>query len=204
MNRRVDELNNLSTYNGEIDWEDFFDAMEISEEQKEKRKSVADKLFFIFATLFVLAEATENSEYCVWWLDSQLTDIVQEYGRLDAYSVQYIDKFTQGYVDVTFRHWDSPYYISDDRALLGALNEANSIIGYDELAEAIDEGATYKVWHTEKDNKVRPTHKLVENKRVPIDDYFIVGGERLLYPRDEVNCENLAEISNCRCHLTFE
>ena len=204
MDRRIDEFQNIYGWDLESSMDEFFDAMDISDEQKEKRKSVADKLFLIFTALFVLAESTEDIYVCVWWLSTQLTDVVQDFGKYDSYSIQYIDKFSREYVEVTFNHWDSPYYISDDRALLGALNEANAIIGYEELQDAIEDGAQYKIWKTERDNKVRPTHKVVDGKKIPIDEYFNVGGERLLFPRDEVNCENLGEISNCRCHLTFE
>ena len=203
MIRRLDELQNLTSYSGNIDWEEFFDAMDLTEEQREKRERVADKLFWVFAALFVLAQTTQDEEICVWWLDNQLTMIVQEYGVYNSYSVLYIDKFTREYVDVTFRN-DGEYFVSDDRALLGALNEANAIVGYEELEDAIEDGATYKIWVTEKDNKVRPTHKVINGKKIPIDDFFEVGGERLLYPRDEVNCGDLAELTNCRCHLSFE
>lgn len=203
MIRQTDELNNLKTYSGKIDWREFFDSMEISEEQKERREVVADKLFWVFTALFALVETIQDVEICTWWLEEQLTAIVQEYGIYNSYSVLYISKFANDYIKVTFDN-DSEYFVSDDRALLGALNEANAIIGYDELEEAIADGATYKIWVTEKDNKVRETHKAVSGKKVEIDEYFEVGGERLLYPRDEVNCDNLAEIANCRCHLTFE
>ena len=203
MIRRLDELQNLTSYSGNIDWEEFFDAMDLTEEQREKRERVADKLFWVFAALFVLAQTTQDEEICVWWLDNQLTMVVQEYGVYNSYSVLYIDKFTREYVDVTFRN-DGEYFVSDDRALLGALNEANAIVGYEELEDAIADGATYKIWVTEKDNKVRPTHKVMNGKKIPIDDFFEVGGERLLYPRDEVNCGDLAELANCRCHLSFE
>lgn len=203
MIRRLDELQNLTSYSGNIDWEVFFNAMDLTEEQREKRERVADKLFWVFAALFVLAQTTQDEEICVWWLDNQLTMVVQEYGVYNSYSVLYIDKFTREYVDVTFRN-DGEYFVSDDRALLGALNEANAIVGYEELEDAIADGATYKIWVTEKDNKVRPTHKVMNGKKIPIDDFFEVGGERLLYPRDEVNCGDLAELANCRCHLSFE
>ena len=203
MIRRNDELNNLSTYNGEIDYRKFFEEMELSDERTEKREEVADKLYWLFTSLFVLAEVAENELVCRWYLYENLTNIVQEYGVYDAYSVQYIDKFTDAYIEVTFRH-DEEYYLSDDRALLGALNEANAICEYEELQEAIEDGCTFKIWRTEKDDKVRKTHRVLEGKKLPIEEFFEVGNERLLYPRDEVNCGDLGECSNCRCHLDFE
>lgn len=201
--RIIDELNNLNKYKGNIEWEEFYDLMDIPEEEKEKRYKLADSLFFIILSLFALAETTEDYSVCLWWFQTQLTNIVIEYGRYDNYSLLYIEKFSEEYLRVTFDN-EGDYWKSEDRALLGALNESNAIAEYGELADAIDSGATMKTWHTFKDNKVRPTHKEMEGKRIPIDEFFIVGGEQLLYPRDEVNCENLAEISNCRCVCHYE
>ena len=201
--RYVDELNNLTKYTGDIDWKEFYDLMDISEEQKEKRYKLADSLFFIILSLFALYETTEDYSVCLWWFQTQLTNLVIEYGRYDSYSILYIDKFSEEYLRVTVDN-TGDYWISEDRALLGALNESNAIAGYEELADAIEDGAQFKIWHTYRDNRVRPTHKVMEGVKVPIDDFFIVGGEQLLYPRDEVNCENLAEISNCRCVCHYE
>lgn len=203
MIRPIDDLSNLYQYKGEINWEEFFDAMEISEEQKDKRKSVADKMFFILLSFFVLVEETRDIEVCEWFLRSNMTELVIGYGVYDSYSFNYINRFSEEYVAVTFRN-EGEYWTSDDRAMLGALNEANAICGYDELQEAIEDGCTFKIWRTERDNKVRKTHRELDGKKIPIDDYFEVGNERLFYPRDEVNCTDLSEISGCRCHLDFE
>ena len=35
--RIIDELNNLNKYTGTIEWEEFYDLMDIPEEEKEKR-----------------------------------------------------------------------------------------------------------------------------------------------------------------------
>ena len=60
MIRKTDELNNLNSYSGEIDWKTFYDAMELPEEREEERVKVADKLFGLFLALFVLVEAVEE------------------------------------------------------------------------------------------------------------------------------------------------
>ena len=205
MLRKYDELNNLNSYSGEIDWKTFYDAMELPEEREEERVKVADKLFGLFLALFVLVEAVEEYEICYAYFESGLREIIEEYGYFDVYSLLYIDKFAHDYLDVTFNRMnENDYWLSDDRAIMGALNEANAIVEYDELQDAIEEGCEFKIWRTENDNRVRPTHMEVNGKKIPIDEFFEVGGELLLYPRDEVNCGDLREISNCRCHLDFE
>ena len=201
--RTIDEFQNLYGYDGEINWEEFYDAMDISEEQKENRKSVADKLFFILLSLFLLVDETRDIVVCEWYLRNNLTDLIISYGVYDSNSLNYINKFTEEYIANTFNN-EGDYWTSDDRAMIGALNESNSIVNYSELVDAIEQGYTKKIWKTERDNKVRETHREVDNKKIPIEEYFEVGNERLLYPHDEANCVDLKEVCGCRCHLEFE
>lgn len=203
--RKIDEYENLYGWDAEIDIDEFYDAMDLSEERVEERKAVADKLFAVFLSLFILVETVDDYEVCFFWLTDSLRDIVEKYGFYDAYSMLYINRFATEYLDVTFnRKEESEYWLSPDRALLGALNESNAIIGYEELQDAIADGCEFKIWRTERDNRVRPTHKELDGKKIPIEEYFTVGMEQMLYPRDEVNCGDLSELSNCRCHLDFE
>ena len=205
MTRKIDELNNLNTYTGQIDWRKFYDAMDLPEERERERVIVADKLFALFLALFVLVESVQDYEICYLYFEDGLRQIVDKYGFLDAYSTLYIERFAHDYLDVTFNRMnESDYWTSDDRAILASLNESNAIVEYDELQDAIENGCEFKIWRTENDNKVRPTHRVMEGKKIPIDEFFIVGNEQLLYPRDEVNCEDLREIASCRCHLDFE
>ena len=203
--RKIDEYENLYGWDAEIDIDEFYNAMDLSEERVEERKAVADKLFAVFLSLFILVETVDDYEVCFYWLTDSLRDIVEKYGFYDAYSMLYINRFATEYLDVTFnRKEESEYWLSPDRALLGALNESNAIIGYEELQDAIADGCEFKIWRTERDNRVRPTHKELDGKKIPIEEYFTVGMEQMLYPRDEVNCGDLSELSGCRCHLDFE
>ena len=205
MARTIDEYENIIKWDAEIDIDEFYDAMDLSEERVEERKAVADKLFAVFLSLFILVETVDDYEVCFFWLTDSLRDIVEKYGFYDAYSMLYINRFATEYLDVTFsRKEESEYWLSPDRALLGALNESNAIIGYEELQDAIADGCEFKIWRTERDNRVRPTHKELDGKKIPIEEYFTVGMEQMLYPRDEVNCGDLSEICSCRCHLDFE
>lgn len=205
MVREIDEFQNLYGWDLEIDIDEFYDAMNLSKERTDERKRVADKLFALFLSLFVLIESVDDYETCYFWLTDGLRDIVETYGFYDAYSMLYINKFAEEYLGVTFnRKAEGDYWLSPDRALLGALNESNAIVGYEELQDAIAEGCEFKIWKTERDNKVRETHRELDGKKIPIDEYFTVGMEQMLYPRDEVNCGDLSEISNCRCHCDYE
>lgn len=206
----IDELNNLVPYDNQISdidkWlEQFYSVMPIDDEQKEKRKSVAfsirESMLFLFTLMFTMAESESwNYEIALSAFRNEFRNAISPYVTIDLFIESYIQNFTKQYLDTTIEHLsknDASFFVSDDRATMGGANESNSVVGYQELEDAINEGYTQKKWRTEKDNRVRKTHKEMEGKTIPIDDYFIVGGSALLYPRDPEGEEK--EIANCRC-----
>lgn len=211
---RIDELNKYSYVysDAEVDniLKEYFDIMEIDEDQKEKRVKVAkdfrNTLLFLFS-LIPIAEAYEqlSYEYILSQFRLEYAKVLVEYGRVDQHMQQYFEKVTSEIVDNTLRHYNPEaldYWLSDERAILIAENEANSVYNYSELQDAIDEGYTEKEWITERDDRVRKTHRAVDRKRIPIDDYFEFPDCRGLYPHDEVNL-NEEELVNCRCSCKF-
>lgn len=199
--RTIDEFQNLYGYDGEINWEEFYDAMDISEEQKEKRKSVADKLFFILLSLFLLVDETRDIVVCEWYLRNNLTDLIISYGVYDSNSLNYINKFTEEYIANTFNN-EGDYWTSDDRAMIGALNESNSIVNYSELVDAIEQGYTKKTWRAELDNRTRKDHRDMDGKTINIEDTFKFPDCEMYYPHDFENGTS-EQIVNCRCVCTY-
>ena len=209
----IDELNIPSEYENEIAieeyLEEFYSTMQISEEQKEKRKRVArdvrDAIIFLFLLMKTMSETNAwNYGFALSKFRTEFRSVIVNYVRIDYKMESYIQEFTQSYLDVTISHLsksDASFYMSNDRAIIGGANESNTIIGYSEFQEAIDDGKENKRWRTERDNKVRPTHKEMEGKTIPIDDYFIVGGSALLYPCDPEG--DPKETSGCRCVLEY-
>lgn len=55
---------------------------------------------------------------------------------------------------------------------------------------------------TRNDGHIRPTHLEANAQAVPIDGYFVVGGDRLLFPGDPAGSD--AEVCNCRCTIVYE
>lgn len=207
----MDELNEFQTEYGDVaeTIEEFYEVMDISEEQKEERRNLANELFNVFLFLFALMGLSRdngyvNLDYMSLEFELRFAPIVKSYARADEYMNRYIRKVTDDVVDTTYRHADEEYFLSDDRALGIALNESNSVLNYEELAEAVENGMNVKVWHTMKDRRVRDTHRPLEGMRIGIAEFFPVGDSLLLFPRDEENCENMADIANCRCSLSFE
>lgn len=210
----IDELNNLIPYENKITdidkWlDEFYEVMPISDERKEKRKSVAkqirEAILFLFSLMYTMAENNSwNYDIALSAFRMEFRNVIVNYVKIDLFMENYIQEFTQKYLDITIEHLskdDASFFVSDDRATIGGANESNSIIGYEELEEAIKDGSTMKRWRTQRDNRVRHTHREMEGKTIPIDDYFIVGGSALLYPRDPEGEEK--EIAGCRCALEY-
>lgn len=61
-------------------------------------------------------------------------------------------------------------------------------------------GVEKKGWLTSRDDAVRPEHKAAEGRYkngIPMDQPFIVGGDRLMFPGDPAGSAGM--IANCRC-----
>lgn len=210
--REFDEFNYLSEFDFEDYMDEFFELMDIQDEQKEKRKTVAREMRSTLLLLFALCLVTLKNGYTDYafiltMFYDNIHDLAVRYSRDDEYIREYADKVANDIFSITMLHNDPAteenYYFSDKRASMIAVNEANSIVNYEELAEAYESGATHKTWHTMRDKKVRKEHSSLEGKTIPLEEKFHVGNSNLMFPRDEVNCDDLADISNCRCSLTF-
>lgn len=210
----IDELNNLIPYNNKIldldGWlDDFYEVMPIDDERKERRKSVAKQLreaiLFLFALVYTMAENDSwDYDIALSAFRMEFRNVIVNYVKIDLFMENYIQQFTQNYLDVTIEHLpedDASFFVSDDRATIGAANESNTVVGYEEFENAKNDGKTRKKWRTQRDSAVRPTHREMEGKTIPIDDYFIVGGSALLYPRDPEGDEK--ETAGCRCALDY-
>jgi len=62
-----------------------------------------------------------------------------------------------------------------------------------------DWGVQQKEWLTTLDGRERDSHREVNGKVLPIQDAFMVGGQRMMYPGDPNG--GVAEVANCRCTL---
>lgn len=197
--KSLDELNKL--------FGAYFKIMAISEEDKKKRIDCA--WFFYDAVWYVLTMIRlENDKGRLADKDSYRQSL--EFRIIDSLEEnnlpvdeEYINKVTEEVIDTTFRHLDDDeYYLSQDRAVLIAQNEANTVMNGVDFFNAKQSGKKYKVWQTEMDSKVRPWHEEVNGMRIPIDEYFYVGNDQMKYPHDyNASAENVV---NCRCSCVYE
>lgn len=201
-----DELNKPE-FDSEAYIKEYFRPMQISEERKEEREEAAHS--FLDVLLFILTLiATENAYNALDWdyierqLRIELENAAREYARADQAMNDYIAEKAEDFIRVTQgKDLSDPYWTSEERATMEAVNEANDIVGYEEWQQAIDDGFEYKIWHTERDTKVRKTHQAVEGKKLPIKDMFEVGNGLMRYPHDWYY--NPDECYNCRCALSY-
>jgi len=151
----------------------------------------------------VMSEITPDRDFNTYreTLQNRLTDaFIQNDIPLEE---SYVSQLVSDLIDTTNRHTDDPYYLSKERALLIAQNEANTAINYSDYVFAKDNGATHKRWIAELDDKTRPAHAEADGVIIPIDDYFLVGGDTMRYPHDYLN-GSPGNLINCRCVCTYE
>ena len=188
----------------------FFSIMNVSEAEKDKRCDFAflfyDALWYTFALFKVEQKLNSEGSYGAKFdedlfrnsIKNRISDVIESV----PHDPVYLDKLVDEITDTTKRHLDDPYYFSKDRALIIAQNEANTLFNYADYDSAVRSGKQYKVWLTENDSRVRPEHAEVDGMRIPINEYFTVGEDKMLYPHD-MNA-SASNIVNCRCVCTYE
>ena len=200
----MDELNNYDEL-----FETYFEEMDIPKEEKEKRSDFAKKfnnaLLLLFATITVMKGYDYiRKKYIEERLSREYRDILSRYIDVDDYYKDYINEFSENTTDTTLDNIDDEFFLSPDRAFLISVNEANTGFNYNDFVRAINQGKTRKQWITEKDRKVRRTHKELDDKVIPILEPFKVGKTLMRYPHDQLLASgNLEEIYNCRCSVKY-
>lgn len=214
MVSNIDELNQYDRIytDSELDkiLTEYFYIMDIDEEQKEKRKELAkdfrNAMLFLFALAYIAYENDYFSyEYLLIQFRTQYADVLLDHIKNDPYIERYFQKVTEDLVQTTFDHFNpeqKDYWTSDERAIIVGENEANSVLNYSELQDAIEAGYEFKTWKTERDNKVRQSHKEKENVTIPIDEYFQFDDCEMLMPHDSEN-GSPEQLVNCRCTCKY-
>lgn len=192
-----DELHALK-----IKYSEWFGDMEITETEKKERESLAEEIELLFMALFLMAIDEQDKQLCLDYARNQYKQLCNKFldaNKTSAYINQYVNMITENILDVTLDNIKSDYYTSQDRAIFIAANEANTIGNYREQVQKIKNGYKFKTWMTQGDDKVRPTHVLVDNTKIGVFEPFSVGDSKLMFPRDYSLGADSNEIINCRC-----
>ena len=96
----------------------------------------------------------------------------------------------------------SAWLFSVKRAERDARSITNSLCNCERFEELKRRGYKYKVWNTRMDGKERLTHAVMNGRKVPINEPFIVGGYRMMFPGDITYNPPIKEVINCRCIMT--
>lgn len=219
-----DELNTLSTTETtkddrhkatrkKIPIHDYFENMQISEEEKEKRVRLANLLLADVLFLFALSKRNQDKQYLSEVFQKRYLSSVQKVAEPDQKMQRYIRKVCDSIVDTTLKGGSlttskankpqDPYVVSVDRATNVAENEANAILNGDEYITAVKNGCTKKRWKSYRDERVRADHADVDGQVVDISRPFRVGKYMMMYPKDDSLGAGLEEIVNCRCSVEY-
>lgn len=102
-------------------------------------------MLFFFALISVIRQFKyENMQFAIETLENRYRATLGEYMDIDDYLSDYIKEFAGYTADVTQRHTDDEWYLSQDRAMLIAENEANTDWNYSEYQQAIANGMKQK------------------------------------------------------------
>lgn len=180
--------------------------MELPQSEKDKRVSLGNLLYDAFLYVFLMMQTEVkvkgiiDKNFYVRSLEGRITDILNDNDI--PYEDNYIPTLAKEVIDTTTRHLDDDYYFSQERALLVAQNEANTVYNHKDYADAVKSGKKYKRWVTENDERVRPAHEEVNYTKIPINEMFHVGDDDMRFPHDwNASPDNIV---NCRCTCEYE
>lgn len=204
-----EELNQMIKNLRSESFEDYFEDMELSESEKKKRISLAEKLkdnflpilFFLFT--YRKYELTINWEEIRLRFEMEYKNALREVMSVDSYMDTYIKSFSYDVVDSTKRHKDDFYYYSIDRATLISESESQTDWNYEEFQSAIESGKTMKKWVDVRDKRERESHRTVGGTVKPINDVFHVGNSFMMYPKDSSMGASMEQIAGCRCTIKY-
>lgn len=112
-------------------------------------------------------------------------------------------EFTQAVVfGIPMKKKDVPQKVKDilssDRAKRVAMNETNVIHNYKHHVKLAKTQLTH-TWDATLDEVTRPHHWVADGLTVPVDEPFVVGGERMMFPGDDSLGATAKNLINCRC-----
>lgn len=206
--QKKDELNNLA-----IPYETYFGEMGLSKEEIERRIELADMLDDVFIMLFTLVKAERvanevlDEDYLIGYTERHYRDVLEYFG------IDYLEKYpwlnihikqaAEEVLKQNQKHPEDEWNVSDDRAMVIAENEVNTVCEYTMFQDAVDSGKTRKTWNTMLDSKVRHTHMDIESLTIPIMERFPVGAYEMYQPKDTSCGAGMEEIAGCRCWCTY-
>lgn len=203
----ITAFDNINRLERRKEYRNYFKVMEIPERRKRKRERLAefiDDEWIIFMMLLLAMKTTVDFNRAADEHIARLRKGLEENGVSKGVIEDYIYSVAEPEIAVTRERMDDDeYWLSPERALNIAENDANILMHGQEFQDAVAEGKRFHQWLTMKDERVRPTHVAVDDEVLPINEPFVVGGSLLMYPGDTSLGADPSEIVNCRCAVTY-
>ena len=194
----------------------YFGEMEIPADEKKRRIAFAKTFERIlrkyYDTIQDLLKFSSGANAAAVPLSAAAAALAAEYRALiESYYPEVADE-AAGWVNAHSRQFavqvtqtrissENPATIGD--ILTAIRTEINSVGNLALLLAASNEGKRRKRWKTFGDSKVRPSHRNAGGQTVPIDQPFIIGGYRMMFPGDSSLGAPASEIVNCRCSVEY-
>lgn len=204
-----EELNQMIENPRSEPYDTYFENMELSESEKKKRISLAQKLENNFLPMLIFLFIMKQYGRQIDWEEIRLRfeigyrNAVQEVMSIDSQLDTYIKAFSYDVIDSTQRHEEDFYYYSIDRAILISESESHTNWNYQEFQSAIQSGKTMKKWVDIRDKRERETHRKVGGTIKPINEPFLVGNAIMNFPKDNSFGNFPEEICGCRCTIKY-
>lgn len=183
----------------------YFETLRLPPLQIEKRIKIAKELKSLFEVYIDLIDEIEIEDLYLLLRYDMARIIGSQMPLTDANSNR-LDFVSKEFIDTTYQKGvleELPYYTSEDRAELVAVNEAQAHGNINQFYEAKERGMVYKQWFTTLDERARETHLEADLQKVPIDEPFKVGNSLMMYPMDMSLGASAEEIINCRCTMQY-
>lgn len=189
----MDELNSIQSY---------FDGLDYTENQLKSRTDMAEDMLEYVFFMYALLKSMTDYYLVASLMADKYVEIASRYVEIGLYIQNHAEKVSQELIENTINN-DSEYFTSNRRAVSIACNESMFCINNEEHQNAVKSGKKSKLWDDVKDNRERPTHRMVGGSIVDINEPFRVGDSLMMFPKDESLGAKAEEIINCRCTIQY-
>ncbi len=205
----LDEINRFET--DTESYEEYFDSVPyLTDKQKSDRVKLAKNIGDSFNQIFNIILLVMAYGYMNWDSIREQMETVTFIAVSAALNDDIPDDVSThlramvtDIADVTQRHSEEPYYLSDERSIGIGENISEQVLNDEDFRKAIESGRTGKEWVSMKDSKVRETHDIADGQTRKITEPFVVGDSLLMFPGDWSLGADAKEIMNCRCGIRY-
>lgn len=210
---KIDQLNEHSKESSKvIPIKKYFQEMEVDDYGKETRILIAEEISYIIALALSMIRADKkigNPIMDVFYNAFIMARIADVLAKFDIKEIvrdivlKEVSDIVNDLINATLEEEKPRVYTDTEMAVRVSEDTTNIIVGINEYAVAVASGKKWKTWKSMKDNRVRKSHMMVDNTRIPIDKLFVVGKSEMMYPMDLQNGAGLEEIIGCRCSCIY-